>query len=99
MRIPAGNEHLHKDEMAASALSGDHSRGGQLIRYLRHLLRVKRKPFNVTILCRTVENLIHSREYLRNVTPDALQKEEDEDKPSFQAPDDRLVERAIRIII
>ncbi len=60
---------------------------------------MKRKPFNVTILCRTVENLIHSREYLRNVTPDALQKEEDEDKPSFQAPDDRLVERAIRIII
>lgn len=56
------------------------------------------KPFNMKILRHTVENLIHSREYLRNVTPAALQGAEDEEKPNLQAPDDRLVERAIRII-
>lgn len=57
------------------------------------------KPFNIEILRHTVKNLIRNREQLRNIYSNSQQTGEKKmEKIEAQSPDDRLMERIMRVI-
>lgn len=56
------------------------------------------KPFNIEILRKTVGNLIRSREQLRNTYSGQQLQEEKLQKIEAQSPDDKLMERIMRVI-
>lgn len=57
------------------------------------------KPFNIEILRHTAENLIRSREQLRNIYSGSQQTGEKRmEKIEAQSPDDRLMERIMKVV-
>lgn len=56
------------------------------------------KPFNIEILCKTVENLIRSHERLRNAFAGQQVREDKLQKIEAQSPDDKLMERIMKVI-
>ncbi|MDL2309911.1 response regulator [Parabacteroides sp. OttesenSCG-928-B22] len=56
------------------------------------------KPFNMEVLRTTVKNLIRSRERLRNAFSGQQDQEDKLQKIDMQSPDDKLLERVMRVI-
>ncbi|MDH6312105.1 signal transduction histidine kinase/ligand-binding sensor domain-containing protein/DNA-binding response OmpR family regulator [Parabacteroides sp. PFB2-10] len=56
------------------------------------------KPFNMEILRKTVKNLIRSRERLRNTFSGQQHQEDKLQKIDMLSPDDRLMERVMRVV-
>lgn len=56
------------------------------------------KPFNVELLRYTVKNLIKNREKLRKIFSGAQLQEDKLDKIEAKSPDDRLMDRIMRVI-
>lgn len=56
------------------------------------------KPFNIEILRKTVGNLIHNRERLRNNFSGQQTQEGKLEKITAQSPDDKLMERVMKVI-
>lgn len=57
------------------------------------------KPFNIEVLQHTVNNLINNREQLRSHYSGNLQMyDEQVEKPDMQTPDERLMERLMKVI-
>ncbi|MCD8292851.1 MAG: response regulator [Prevotellaceae bacterium] len=56
------------------------------------------KPFNMDILQKTVSNLIHEREQLKNIYTGQQSQEDRLDKMELQSPDDKLLERIVKIV-
>lgn len=57
------------------------------------------KPFNIEVLRRAASNLIESRKQLRSLYDGTMQGYEEKlEKPEIQTPDDRLMERVIKVI-
>ena len=56
------------------------------------------KPFSIELLRKTVLNLIRRREQLRNAFSGRQNQEEQISIPEVKSPDDRLMERVMRVI-
>ena len=56
------------------------------------------KPFSIGLLRKTVLNLIRNREQLRNAFSGRQNQEEQISIPEIKSPNDRLMERVMRVI-
>ena len=56
------------------------------------------KPFNISLLKKTVENLINSREQLRNIYTGTQEQKDKIIKIEAKSPDDKLMERIMKVI-
>lgn len=56
------------------------------------------KPFNISLLRKTVENLINSREQLRNAYTGKQEQKDKITKLEAKSPDDKLMERIMKVI-
>lgn len=56
------------------------------------------KPFNIEILTRTIENLINSRESLKNVFNGQQSQDSKIQKIEAQSPNDKLLERITKVV-
>lgn len=56
------------------------------------------KPFNIEILLKTAENLIHTRQQLRKVFTGQQSQEDKVQKLEVKSPDEKLMERIMKVI-
>lgn len=56
------------------------------------------KPFHIEVVKKTIDNLIHNRERLKNTFGNRQTQEERVEKIEAQSPDEKLLERTMRVI-